>query len=213
MPSLPGQRPRRWGRGSHGRWVALTQVGAVRDDEPLLPVLQPCGHGQAVSLHGSWPSSHPGRGSTEAPRGVPSPHGLSPPPPPRKTPPGISLQGLCPGTSCFSCPRVRFPRTLPAPALNLSPEAETRFLLGRHQGVRAVASGQPSQGAVAQTPGWWPRSSPCLPPAPRNHNLPAGVMGPLGSESWLGGCIENQVPGPLPDFLEVSLQGHLSPVS
>lgn len=62
----------------------LTKVGAVGDDEPLLPVLQTCGHavgGQPSGARwprlGSWPSSHPGQESTKVTWDVSSPHGLS----------------------------------------------------------------------------------------------------------------------------------------
>lgn len=116
----------------------LTEVGAVRDDQPLLPVLQTCGHaahgqpsrqeGQAgpaprhprAREHGGRPGYLP----LQRARSLPQGHPTSAP-----GPLSWHVPGSCPGSgspgSSRSCPE------------RSGPEAEARFLLGPRQGVRA----------------------------------------------------------------------------
>ena len=220
--SYGAQRPGEEGRGrviahvaggwSLPRWARSEMMSLFSQS------FRPAATGQAVSLQGQL-AQVPPRASPQWSPGVCPPLLASLPAEgpgtsrPARDAPHISLRGLRPVTSCCSRPRARFPLTLLAPALNSSPEAEARFLLGPHRGLRAAASRQPSRGAVAQTPGRWPRSSPSLPPASGNYILACRRGGPSAPQSWLGGSSQLQVPGPLPDFLDVTLQSHLSPVS
>lgn len=154
----------------------LTEVRAVGDDEPLVPVLQPCGHtagGQpsraARPRLGSQPSSHPGQESTKImwvcpPLMAPLPaEGRESHPHPPAGPLAWNFLVLR--------PRVGFLFSLPAPVWNSSPEAQSCFLLGPHQGLWAAPSRQSSRRTTC--PDTLARGlGHCLPPGPRNPQEP-----------------------------------------
>lgn len=180
----------------------LTEVGAVRDDQPLLPVLQTCGHaargqpsrqeGQAgpaprhprAREHEGRPGYLPLQRARSLPQGRPtSPRGAS----------VLARPGLV--------SRLRLPMAPLAPSLRSGPEAEARFLLGPRQGVRAsgrlpLDSLRGEQLAVMP----WPVASAtaCPQEPPGATSFPVGGAGPAvpspGRTSGFPGEL-HQIPG------------------
>lgn len=153
-------------------------MGPVRDDEPLLPVLQACRHGTPPET--ALPRA-PGI-STRVPRG-----GLLVP------------HGLRPSTSWSPRPGPG-PAGSFAPALSLGPEAEALLRPGHLAAVPPACLPSTASGAhLPVLPGWQP--SHCLPAScslssPGTHTLPCRmsaltvlILRTPGSKSRLQGSV------------------------